>query len=230
LGGDSEVHVDREARLRVGPRKVMPLCLLATRFPGLLTELRTLAAAERVAHFAAWFAWRNPADAPPASLDRLEQRVWEALGPAPRSLAEVARTTPGAEAVRRLVDRGFATLAGFTPSDALHVLGKQQGWSVEAARLGAAVLALEERNAGARREAVAPEVISQRVYEHMVCEGARVVIECALAQDPGIEPHHGRWGPLGRLLEDMVSGRPFSRLVQRALPPRPPLPPIAPPP
>ena len=217
LGGDSEVHVDREARLRVGPRKVMPLCLLATRFPGVLTQLRTLAAAERVAHFAAWFAWRNPADAPPASLDRLEQRVWEALGPAPRSLAEVARTTPGAEAVRRLVDRGFATLAGFTPSDALHVLGKQQGWSVEAARLGAAVLALEERNAGARREAVAPEAICQRVYEHMVREGARVVIECALAQDPGIEPHHGRWGPLGRLLEDMVSGRPFSRLVEGAL-------------
>jgi len=217
LGGDSEVHVDREARLRVGPRKVMPLSLLAARFPGVLTQLRTLAAAERVAHFAAWFAWRNPADAPPASLDRLEQRVWEALGPTPRSLAEVARTTPGAEAVRRLVDRGFATLAGFTPSDALHVMGKQLGWSVEAARLGATVLALEERNAGARREAVAPEVICQRVYEHMVREGARVVIECALAQDPGIEPHHGRWGPLGRLLEDMVSGKPFSRLVEGAL-------------
>jgi N-methylhydantoinase A/oxoprolinase/acetone carboxylase beta subunit len=217
LGGDSEVHMDREARLRVGPRKVMPLSLLATRFPEVLAELRRLAAAERVAHFAAWFAWRNPSDAPPASLDRLEQRVWEGLGAAPRSLAEVARTTPGAEAVRRLVDRGFATLAGFTPSDALHVLGKQQGWSVEAARLGAAVLALEERNAGARREAVTPEAICQCIYEHMVREGARVVIECALAQDPGIEPHHGRWGPLGRLLEDMISGRPFSRLIEGAL-------------
>jgi len=217
LGGDSEVHIDRDARLRVGPRKVMPLSLLAARFPEVLTELRGLAAAERVAHFAAWFAYRNPTEAPPAALDRLEQRVWEALGPAPRSLAEVARTTPGADAVRRLVDRGLATLAGFTPSDALHVLGKQQDWSVEAAWLGAAVLALEERNTGARREAAAPEAICQRVYEHVVREGARVVIECALAQDPGIEPHHGRWGPLGRLLEDVISGRPFSRLIEGAL-------------
>jgi len=217
LGGDSEVHIDREARLRVGPRKVMPLSLLATRFPQVLQELRRLAAGERVAHFAAWFAHRNPTDAPPASLDRLELRVWEALGPAPRSLAEVARTTPGAEAVRRLVDRGLATLAGFTPSDALHVLGRQQGWSVEAARLGAAVLALEERNAGARREAASPEAICERVYEHVVREGARVVLECALAQDPGIEPHHGRWGPLGRLLEDAISGRRFSHLVEGVL-------------
>jgi N-methylhydantoinase A/oxoprolinase/acetone carboxylase beta subunit len=217
LGGDSEVHIDRDAHLRVGPRKVMPLSLLAARFPEVLTELRRLASGERVAHFAAWFAHRNPTDAPPASLDRVEQRVWEALGPAPRSLAEVARTSPGAEAVRRLVDRGLATLAGFTPSDALHVLGRQQDWSVEAARLGAAVLALEERNAGARREAVSPEALCQRVYEHVVREGARVVIECALAQDPGVEPHHGRWGPLGRLLEDVISGRPFSRLVEGAL-------------
>lgn len=223
LGGDSEVHIDRDARLRVGPRKVMPLSLLATRFPEVLTELRRLAAGERLAHFAAWFAHRNPHAAPPASLDRLEQRVWEALGPAPRSLAEVARTTAGAEAVRRLVDRGLATLAGFTPSDALHVLGRLQDWSVEAARLGAVLLALEERNAGARREAAAPEAICQRVYEHVVREGARVVIECALAQDPGIEPQHGRWGPLGRLLEDVVSGRPFSHLVQGALQLRTPL-------
>ncbi len=69
----------------------------------------------------------------------------------------VARTTPGVAALRRLVDRGLATVAGFTPSDALHVLGRHHGWCWEAARLGAALLALEERNASARREADTPE-------------------------------------------------------------------------
>src|SRR5262249_6358833 len=162
------VLVDREARLRVGPRKVMPLSLLAERFPAVLGELRQLAGSERLPHFAAYFAYRNAAAAPSAPLDRLGQRGWGALGaaprrPAPRGLGEVARTAPGAEAVRRLVDRGLATLAGFTPSDALHVLGRQEDWSVEAARLGAAVLALEERNAGARRETAAPEALSERV-------------------------------------------------------------------
>jgi N-methylhydantoinase A/oxoprolinase/acetone carboxylase beta subunit len=217
LGGDSEVHLDRDARLRVGPRRVMPLSLLAERFPEVLPELRKLAGGERLPHFAGRFAYRNSAGDPGSFPDRLEQRVWAALGSTPRSLADVARTAPGVEAVRRLVDRGFATLAGFTPSDALHALGRQQGWNVEAARLGAALLALEERNASARGEAATPEALSERVYQHVVREAARVVIECALAQDPGIEPVHGRWGPLGRLLEDQVSGRPFSRLIEATL-------------
>jgi N-methylhydantoinase A/oxoprolinase/acetone carboxylase beta subunit len=47
-----------------------------------------------------------------------------------------------------------------------------------------------------------------------VREAARVLIECALAHDPGIETVHGRWGPLGRLIEDLVNGRSFSRLVE----------------
>jgi N-methylhydantoinase A/oxoprolinase/acetone carboxylase beta subunit len=78
-------------------------------------------------------------------------------------------------------------------------------------------LALEERNAGARRETAAPEALSERVCEHVVREAARVVLECALAQDPGIEAVHGRWGPLGRLLEDLVAARRFSRLVDTGL-------------
>ncbi|HLJ38635.1 MAG TPA: hydantoinase/oxoprolinase family protein [Steroidobacteraceae bacterium] len=216
LGGDSEVHLDREARLAVGPRKVMPLSLLGARFPEVLPALRKLAAAERLPHFAGRFAWRSAAE-PPASLDRLEQRVWASLTSIPHPLDDIARTTPGVEAVRRLVDRGLATLAGFTPSDAMHVLGRQQDWNAEAARLGAVVLALEERNASARREAAAPEALCERVYNHVVREAARVLIECALAHDPGIESVHGRWGPLGRLLEDVVAGRPFSHLIEARL-------------
>ena len=43
LGGDSEVHFDRQLRLRVGPRKAMPLSLMAQSFPSTLTELRSIA-------------------------------------------------------------------------------------------------------------------------------------------------------------------------------------------
>jgi N-methylhydantoinase A/oxoprolinase/acetone carboxylase beta subunit len=217
LGGDSEVYFDREARLRVGPRRALPLSLLATHHPGVLTELRKLAASERLPPFAARFAFRNPGRNPGTQLDRVEQRVWEALSSAPRPLAEVARTAVGADAVRRLVDRGLATLAAFTPTDALHVLGRQRDWSAEAARLGAAVLAIEERNTRAHRQADGPESFAERIYQHVVREATRVVLECALAQDPGIEAQHGRWGPLGRLIEDVVAGRPFSRLLDAAI-------------
>jgi N-methylhydantoinase A/oxoprolinase/acetone carboxylase beta subunit len=197
----------------VGPRKAMPLSLLADQFPDVLVELRQLAGAERLPPFAAQFAFRNPGREPGAQLVPLEQRVWDALTPVPRRLGEVARSTQGVEAARRLVDRGLASLAGFTPSDAMHVLGRQHGWSVEAARLGAAILATEERNASARKQSDTPEGLCERTYQHVVREAARVLLESALARDPGIEAKHARWGPLGVLIEDMVAGRPFSQLL-----------------
>ncbi|MGH7068057.1 MAG: hydantoinase/oxoprolinase family protein, partial [Acetobacteraceae bacterium] len=213
LGGDSEVHFDREGRLIVGPRRVMPLSLLAHQFPDVLAELTPLAAAERLPLFAGQFGHRNPGRGAAADLDRLELRVWEAMSATPRRLDQVARTSQGVEALRRLVDRGLATLAGFTPTDALHVLGRQGGWSRDAARLGAAILATEERNVNARKGKESPEALSERVYELVIRQAARVVLESALAQDPGVEPHNGRWGPLGILIDRVVEGRPFSRLL-----------------
>jgi N-methylhydantoinase A/oxoprolinase/acetone carboxylase beta subunit len=217
LGGDSEVHFDREQRLSIGPRKAMPLSLLAEQLPAVLSDLRQLAREERPPIYAAQFAWRNAGRDPDAHLDRLEQRIWDALDAQPRRLGEVARTGQGVEALRRLVDRGLATLAGFTPSDAMHVLGRQQGWSVEAARLGATILATEERNASARQARDTPEVFCERVYQHVVREAARVLLESALARDPGVEAKNGRWGPLGVLIEQVVSGRSFSGLIDACL-------------
>ena len=126
LGGDSEVYFDRETRLTVGPRKAMPLSLLAYQFPDVVPKLRVLADAQHLPPFAPQFAFRNPGRDPGTQLDRIEQRVWDGLADVPRPLGEVARTAQGVEAIRRLVDRGLATLAGFTPSDAMHVLGRQR--------------------------------------------------------------------------------------------------------
>ncbi|MBV8403862.1 MAG: hydantoinase/oxoprolinase family protein [Gammaproteobacteria bacterium] len=217
LGGDSEVYFDREAQLRVGPRRVMPLSLLATQFPEVLGALRKLGASERLVPYAGRFALRNPGRDPGEQLDRIERRIWEGLADSPRPLGEVARTTVGVEAVRRLVDRGLATLAAFTPTDALHVLGRQQGWAVEAARLGATVLAMEERNARARAQAETAESLAERIYQQVVREATRVVLECALAHDPGVEASHGRWGALGPLLEAVVGGRHFSQLLDAGI-------------
>jgi N-methylhydantoinase A/oxoprolinase/acetone carboxylase beta subunit len=213
LGGDSEVYFDRDQRLAVGPRKAMPLSLLADHFPNVLVDLRKLAGEERPPLFAGQFAYRNPDRNPGSQLDRIERRVWDALVEFPRQLGEVARTGQGVEALRRLVDRGLATIAAFTPSDAMHVLGRQQGWSVEAARLGAALLTTEERNARARKERDTPEGFCERTYQYVVREATRVILETALAHDPGVEAKNGRWGPLATLIEDLVEGRPFSRLI-----------------
>src|SRR5579872_3210243 len=113
LGGDSEVYLDRERNLAVGPRKAMPLSLLAHQFPQVLEELRALAAAERLPPFAGRFAYRNPGRRDAAAhLDRIERRIWESLRDTPRRLDEITRGSLGLDALRRLADRGYATLAG----------------------------------------------------------------------------------------------------------------------
>ena len=218
LGGDSEVYLDRQHRLRVGPRKAMPLSLLAHSFPAALALLRSTAELERLPPYATQFAFRNPDRAPPAHLSALERRVWDALELEPRAAAGIVRSGAGLEALRRLADAGLATLASFTPSDAMHVLDRQQGWCVEAAECGARILATEERNARAARAAVSPRQICERTYEHVVCETGRVLLAAALANDPGVQSHARGWGELGeRLIEDSVAGRRFSGIVNASL-------------
>jgi N-methylhydantoinase A/oxoprolinase/acetone carboxylase beta subunit len=217
LGGDSEVHFDRQHRLCVGPRKAMPLCLLAHRFPAALDQLRSIAELERLPPHPAHFAFRNPDRAPPAHLSALERRLWEALDLHPRQASSVVQSGAGLEALRRLADAGLVTLAAFTPSDAMHVLDRQQGWCIEAAVCGARILATEERNARAARAAVSPQAICERTYEHVVCETGRVLLAAALANDPGLHARGRSWGELGnRLIDDTVAGRRFSTLLQTA--------------
>jgi N-methylhydantoinase A/oxoprolinase/acetone carboxylase beta subunit len=211
LGGDSEVSFDRERRLKVGPRRVVPLSHFALQFPQIRAELARLAAASTLPPFAGRFAVKNPGHDRELRLDRLEQRIYEALTDTPQGVDAVARTTPGVEALRRLVDRGLATLSGFTPSDALHVLARQHGGCVESARLGAAVLSLEERLASARPEADTPEAISERTREQVLRQAVRVVLETALARDPGLEAP--RAGAFRQLLDEVGAGRPFSQLL-----------------
>jgi N-methylhydantoinase A/oxoprolinase/acetone carboxylase beta subunit len=218
LGGDSETRFDRQLRLRVGPRKAMPLSLLARTFPATLPQLRSIAELERLPEHAAQFAFRNPDRTPPTRLSTLERRVWDALDVEPRPVSTIVRSASGLDALHRLADAGLATLAAFTPSDAMHVLGKQHDWCCAAAECGARILATEERNALAARAAASPHEICERIYEHVVRETGRVVLAAVLSSDPGIEAQARGWGALGdRLIEEIIAGRRFSQLLNATL-------------
>ncbi len=215
LGGDSQVSMHRDGHMTVGPRKAMPLCLLALQAPAALLELRKLATLQHLPDYATQFALRNPGREAPAQLSAIERRVWSELGPEPKRVSRVLSNAPGLAALRRLADAGLATVAAFTPTDALHVLGRQQGWNAEAAELGARLLAAEERNILGASEAASPQVFCERTIEHVIRESARTVIATALSQDPGLEFQGNSWGKFGeRLIEDVVAGREFSKLLQ----------------
>src|SRR5579859_4692027 len=218
LGGDSEVGFDRQLRLRVGPRKAMPLALLAHRFPAVLESLAATAKLDHVPEFATLYALRNPDRPAPEHLSASEHRVLETLALVPRPVSTLVRNMSGLEALRRLADAGLATVAAFTPSDAMHVLGRQSGWCREAAAWGARILATEERNGRALVLAASPEEICERTFEHVVQQSTRVLLAAALAHDPGLEAPMRGFGLLGeRLIEAAVAGRRFSHLMRAGL-------------
>ncbi len=218
LGGDSEVGFDRTWQLTAGPRKAMPLSLLPHAHPEVLVMLRAIAAQERLPDFPSQFAHRNPSRTLPAHRSALETRVWEALTLAPQPVSAVVRNAAGLAALRRLADGGLATIAAFTPSDAMHLMGGQRLWNREAAECGARILATEERNGRAARQAATAQEIAARTYELVVRETGRVLLAATLAQDPGIETATEPRESLGaRLIEAAIAGRRLSGVVNAAL-------------
>jgi len=80
-----------------------------------------------------------------ARLSPAEEEILRGLAERPLALAALAGQRRAGALARRqiaaLEARGLVRRAAFTPTDALHVLGRHTPWCVEAARLGAGLLA-----------------------------------------------------------------------------------------
>ena len=143
LGGDSHVHLNGEGELTVGPRRVVPLCLLASQSPEVVGELRRQTDTRQRENLSGQFVLIQRRAA--GSLSDLEQTLLGHLTAGPQSLIYlVSAMRYGSLVIRqieRLEARRLILRAGFTPTDALHVLGRFQRWDVEASRLGAELLA-----------------------------------------------------------------------------------------
>ncbi len=139
LGGDSEVRLEAQGRLSVGPERALPLALLARQHPRTIALLRRQLESPAPAA-PARFVLRHPrADAVASSLTAAERRLWQALGDEPTPLERLLREPRALWALQRLRRRECVVVAGLTPSDAAHALGRHHEWCTEAARLGAAV-------------------------------------------------------------------------------------------
>ena len=180
LGGDSHVRFDRQGRLLIGPRRVVPLCLLASEHPEVIDELGRQAAspkredvgqlrwhAQFVVSWPRRVNWLSDEDM--ALLRRLEA--------GPQSLALLVRETRYGWLLRRRIEeleaRRVVQRAGFTPTDALHVLGRFQRWNVQASRRGAELLAAQ---AGLPVEALCEQVV-QGVSDRVATELVSKVLE-----------------------------------------------------
>jgi N-methylhydantoinase A/oxoprolinase/acetone carboxylase beta subunit len=214
LGGDSEVRIDSHGHLQVGPRRAMPLSLLASQWPALLEVLRRQSVLDPPPERAGRFALRSGAPESGTRLTGIQQELWDALASGPQLVAGLIPSASRRRALDALADAGLVLYSAITPSDAMHVLGQQSGWNREAAELGLRVLAVEERNV--RRLAVASSALElcERIHEYVVRAAGRAVLTAGLAHDPGLQAGGSGFGALGhRLLEDTVAGGAFSRIL-----------------
>jgi N-methylhydantoinase A/oxoprolinase/acetone carboxylase beta subunit len=179
LGGDSEVGRDAAGALTLGPRRLVPLALLAHQHPALCAALEAEVARGVPRPTDARIAVRLGLDHAPQRRSRSQQRLLALLDAGPQPLSTVVDREHLAIPLVSLTAHGVVAVAGFTPSDAAHLLGLQSGWAVEAARLGAV---LEARKTGFDGP---PEAFARLVLEAARTASVRALVEAAWGASGG---------------------------------------------
>ncbi|PJI86059.1 N-methylhydantoinase A/oxoprolinase/acetone carboxylase beta subunit [Yoonia maricola] len=184
LGGDSEVHVvdGLEGRLRLGPRRLMPVSLAAYHHPKLVHAALDRALAQDIpASDGGQFViplWTEM----PAGLDAREQVVAGRLADGPLRLGQAVHSRMENPALGRLLGRGLVLMAGVTPSDASHVLGLVDAWDGAAARKALTLFARRRTGAGtsvaSNAEALAKQIIDQLTAQTVAC-----LLQAGFAED-----------------------------------------------
>lgn len=190
LGGDSEVHLlpGLAGDLHLGPRRVMPVSLLARDHPALVHRVLDAAlAAERADEEAGRFVLPLWGATPPAGLDSREAAVADRLAQGPLPLAQATRTRPEGAALNRLVTRGLAMISAVTPTDASHVLALQADFDGEAARKALTLLARRRTGAG-ERLAATPELLARAILDRLTHQTSLALLEAAFAEEGWPEP------------------------------------------
>lgn len=150
LGGDSLVWIKRKTYL--GPTRAIPLCLAASEFPCLLDKLKKIEIPnerimDEIIQPTSFFI-RNKENSPElltGELEEGEKAILNQLGVEPRSVSELSELTGKhplmfAGILKNLIRKRHVSQIGFTPTDALHVLGEYLRWNEKASVLGASIL------------------------------------------------------------------------------------------
>lgn len=207
LGGDSDIRLNDRGGLFAGPQRVVPLCLLADQYPQVLDTLRLQKDAygdgERDSEDGAlgrFVLRQRQLPQGDRTLSSTQQEIWERLknGPVPLvRLMEGAKYPPiFRRSLEDLTARGVVVAGGFTPTDAVHVLGQYRCWSVEAAELGA--------DLWARQLNTSAEQFCEAVVGQVEFQLGRAIIHSALAEERHI-PREDR-DDLGSLFVDRALG------------------------
>ncbi|MFQ3252910.1 MAG: N-methylhydantoinase A/oxoprolinase/acetone carboxylase beta subunit [Loktanella salsilacus] len=184
LGGDSAVSVvpGLDGALHLGPRRLMPISLLAQTHPDLVHPVLDRALAQDGPPLdGGQFAvplWHHL----PGNLDKREAIVAERLAAGPARMGDVVTTRLDQPALMRLVTRGLAMIAGVTPSDAAHVLGLTDQWDADAATKALTLFTRTRRGDG-QRIATDATSLAQTIIAQVTTQTADCLLQAAFADD-----------------------------------------------
>ncbi|MCD2178555.1 hydantoinase/oxoprolinase family protein [Rhizobium sp. C1] len=221
LGGDSEVRIDLAgliARIELGPRRVLPLSLIGHRFPDIvMPALEKQVGAVHAQRHEGLFAIRTGLPhSMAAGLSAQEAALYARITDQPQPLTQLLTTAPQKSALDRLAARGLAHICGITPSDALHILGRQGQWNAPAARLGLD-LAARQKGGNGKPIAADAEDLANCIVQRLTRQSSHAILEACLTDDgeTGIEPAKSR--AIARALDRQPGVVRFSLALDRPL-------------
>jgi len=141
LGGDSAIDISRGRTVRIGPRRVLPLCCLAHQHPPIKERLRHLAGRGRQTvaptQLEYWFLLRGTPASAMLKTER-EKRLVGLLSQGPRPLSDLLKMGNAHSALQlgadELVRLEIIGRSALTPTDLLHVDGRYTAWDRDAAQ------------------------------------------------------------------------------------------------
>ncbi|WP_407283200.1 hydantoinase/oxoprolinase family protein [Methanolobus sp. WCC1] len=145
MGGDSHVWV-RNHVTNIGPRRVIPLCLAANEHPEIIEKLKQnqVILRNQIGENLqpTKFFIRSGLELP--DISSAEDDLLSRIGDKPLTVSEIywnENRLPSPATLDLLIQKRLIKTIGFTPTDALHVLGEYTQWNKEASVLGAGILA-----------------------------------------------------------------------------------------
>ncbi len=192
LGGDSEVHLKTEGLtggLRLGPRRLMPVSLLAVDHGDMVhATLDRALSTDTAGEFDGRFVVPMLSKMGGGNTGGLNARETTVLAriTAPMPLASALTSRIEVAALERLVSRGLVMIAGVTPSDASHTLGRVDAWDAGAATK-ALTLQARRRNGAGERFAIGAEPLAQAIIDQLTQQTVDCLLEAAFDEDDGFD-------------------------------------------
>ena len=170
LGGDSEVALGANASLSINPQRIVPVSLLGARYPQVLAMLEAdLADVDGGSSLHGRFVllpFGARVGGKTGEVSEREAEVLRLVTEVPQPMRKLATSMNAQRALTSLQRKGLVQIAGFTPSDAAHVLNLQANWSQPAAFMAAQLgcrLQTMKMPTPERTEAYAHQVWSETV-------------------------------------------------------------------